>query len=84
MQISMILFVAVDDGIILSFKHFYTTKGGNDTNCLIVQHSNVIVNYGEVGPSSFPRLGLKVGDTVRAGQVIAFVGATQMLHFENV
>lgn len=75
--------IACDNGRILSFKHFYTTKSGNPTNCLIVQHSNVIVNYGEVGPSSFQRLGLKVGDAVKAGQIIGFVGATQMLHFET-
>lgn len=75
--------IACDDGKILSFSHFYTTKGGNPTNKLIVQHSNVIINYGEVGPSSLGRLNLKVGSPVMAGQVIGFVGATGMLHFET-
>ena len=74
--------IACDNGTILSFKHFYTTKTGKETYSLVVQHSNVIINYGEVGKSSFPRLNLHVGDTVRAGQVIGFVGPTQMLHFE--
>ncbi len=75
--------VACEDGVILDFKYFYTTKkGGNKTNCLIIKHRSVIINYGEVGPSSLGRLNLKINDPVSAGQTIGFVGATGMLHFE--
>jgi murein DD-endopeptidase MepM/ murein hydrolase activator NlpD len=76
--------VACEDGVILKFGYFYSTKKKKlPTNLLTIRHKNVIVNYGEVGPSSFLRLGLKVGDQVKAGQVIGFVGATGMLHFET-
>ena len=75
--------IACEDGIILAFKHFYTTGGGNATNSLIVQHPEVIVNYGEVGTSSLSRTNLRVGDRVKAGQTIGFIGATNMLHFET-
>lgn len=46
--------VAVDDGTIVSFYHFY-----NGTFALFVNHGNYVVNYGEVDRSSLEQFGLK-------------------------
>jgi lysozyme len=75
--------LACEDGAIVAFYHFYSR-----TNALLVQHdSGTVINYGEVDPSSLSRLGLEVGDRVKAGQQIAFVGrlasGNSMLHFET-
>lgn len=75
--------VACENGTIIRFDHFYDSGGGHPTNRLLIQHGNIVVNYGEVGPSSLRRTGKRVGDTVTAGEVIAYVGATGMLHFET-
>jgi murein DD-endopeptidase MepM/ murein hydrolase activator NlpD/3D (Asp-Asp-Asp) domain-containing protein/peptidoglycan hydrolase-like protein with peptidoglycan-binding domain len=76
--------VACEDGTIVGFSHFYNAKSGQPTNRLLVQHdSGVVVNYGEVTRDSLRRNGLAVGARVQAGQPIAFVGDTWMLHFET-
>ncbi|MGD8931928.1 MAG: M23 family metallopeptidase, partial [Chromatiales bacterium] len=78
--------VAIEDGRIVRFFPFCC--GENKTSwALLVQHANVVVNYGEVVPDSLSRHGLRVGSTVRAGQVIARVGrnpgGSSMIHFET-
>jgi murein DD-endopeptidase MepM/ murein hydrolase activator NlpD len=73
--------VACEDGTIVNFYHFYRS-----TYALLVEHSNIVVNYGEVHKDSLTANNLKVGDKVKAGQVIALVGkmySSSMLHFET-
>jgi murein DD-endopeptidase MepM/ murein hydrolase activator NlpD len=78
--------VAITDGRILAFYPF-CCGDTKTTNALIVDHGNVVVNYGEVAPDSLTRNGLRVGSTVRAGDVIAHVGVnpkgSSMIHFET-
>jgi murein DD-endopeptidase MepM/ murein hydrolase activator NlpD len=74
--------VACADGTIVFFDHF-TDSHGQPTNQLLVEHAGVVINYGEVAPNSNTTFGWKRGDNVAAGQRIARVGATRMLHFET-
>jgi murein DD-endopeptidase MepM/ murein hydrolase activator NlpD len=72
--------VACEAGVIINFYHFYRS-----TYALIVEHENVVINYGEVHKDSLKANELKRGDSVSAGQVIGFAGrmyASSMLHFE--
>lgn len=75
--------IACEDGTVLSFRRFYKAKSGQQTHRILVQHSRLVINYGEVTPDSFRRTGLKEGSAVRAGQVIGYVSDTDMLHFET-
>ena len=73
--------VACEDGVIKKFYHFY-----RGTYCLIVEHQDLVINYGEVAKDSMKKLGLKIGSAVKAGQKIGFVGKmfySSMLHFET-
>jgi hypothetical protein len=74
--------VACADGTIVSFYKFYNSKG-RDTFALIIAHRGVVINYGELAPSSLQEFGLKVGDAVKGGQTVGRIGATGMLHFET-
>lgn len=78
--------VAIEDGRIVNFYPFCCGET-KTTWALLVEHSQVVVNYGEVAPDSLRRVGLSRGDTVRAGQVIAYVGrnpgGSTMIHFET-
>jgi murein DD-endopeptidase MepM/ murein hydrolase activator NlpD len=74
--------VACADGTIKNFYKFYNSKG-RDTFALIVEHPGVVVNYGELAPDSLDENGLKIGNSVKAGQTIGRIGATGMLHFET-
>jgi murein DD-endopeptidase MepM/ murein hydrolase activator NlpD len=72
--------VACEDGVIIKFYGFYRS-----TFALIVEHENVVINYGEVHKDSLKANRLKVGDRVSAGQIIGFAGKmfrSSMLHFE--
>ncbi len=78
--------VAIEDGRIVRFFPFCC--GDNKTSwALLVQHAQVVVNYGEVAPDSLSRNGLSVGSNVTAGQVIGRVGrnpgGSTMIHFET-
>lgn len=75
--------IACEKGTVINFSFFYKAKSGQRTYKILVEHSGVVVNYGEVRPDSFTRTGLKVGSAVRAGQVIGYVSDTSMLHFET-
>jgi peptidoglycan hydrolase-like protein with peptidoglycan-binding domain len=75
--------VACEAGRIVAFGFFYQAKSGQRTFGLLVAHPGVVVNYGEVTADSLTRHGLAVGSEVRAGQPIAFVSDTNMLHFET-
>ncbi len=73
--------VACEDGTIVAFYHFYRS-----TYALLVEHNNLVINYGEVHEDSLKANHLKTGDRVKAGQVIGFVGkmyVLSMLHFET-
>ena len=52
---------------------------------LLVDHGNLVINYGEVDKDLAN--GLKIGDTVKAGQIIAYIGknpgGSSMLHLET-
>lgn len=75
--------VACEDGTIVGFGFFYKARSGQPTYQLLIEHSSVVVNYGEVTSDSLSRHGLQKGSRVKAGQPIAFVSDTQMLHFET-
>jgi murein DD-endopeptidase MepM/ murein hydrolase activator NlpD len=73
--------VACEDGTIVNFYHFYRS-----TYALLVEHKDVVINYGEVDKDSLKVNNLKVGDKVKAGQTIGLVGkmySSSMLHFET-
>ena len=75
--------IACDDGVIVQWKKFYTRANGEQCYKILIEHSNVTVNYGEVTSDSLSRLGLRVGDRIKAGQHIGFVSGTSMIHFET-
>ena len=73
--------VACEDGVIRNFYHFY-----RGTYCLIVEHQDLVINYGEIAKDSMKKMGLKIGSSVKAGQQIGSVGKmfySSMLHFET-
>jgi murein DD-endopeptidase MepM/ murein hydrolase activator NlpD len=73
--------VACEDGTIVNFYHFYRS-----TYALLVEHKEVVINYGEVDKDSLKVNNLKIGDKVKAGQAIGLVGkmySSSMLHFET-
>jgi murein L,D-transpeptidase YcbB/YkuD len=73
--------VAVADGTIANFYEFYA-----GSYALIVNHGAVTVNYSEVRADSLGANGLRVGDRVRAGQVmgaVAMLVESHMCHFET-
>ena len=74
--------VACEDGVIVNFHRFL-----GKTRALVVEHANVVINCGEVASNSLVRTGLKVGSSVKAGQIIGYVGllpkGSSMLHFET-
>jgi len=68
--------LAIDYGNVLKAGNFY-----NGTWAIEIRHSQFLARYGEVGPH--PEV--KVGDTVKPGQVIGYIGDqpnAQMLHLE--
>jgi murein DD-endopeptidase MepM/ murein hydrolase activator NlpD len=75
--------VACEDGTIVDYGFFYNAKSGQRTNKILIAHSHMVINYGEVAPDSFTRTGLKVGMRVTGGQLIGYVSDTGMLHFET-
>lgn len=76
--------VACEDGIIVGFHPFLKAKSDNQqTYALLIKHSTAVVNYGEVAPDSLDRNNLRIHMKVQAGQPIAIVGSTNMLHFET-
>ena len=66
---------AVADGTILDVYEFYY-----GSLAVVIDHGNFVVRYGEIRQLWE---GLKIGDFVRAGQKIARVSFTYMLHFEK-
>ncbi len=78
--------VAIADGRIVAFYPFCC--GDNKTTwALLVEHENVVINYGEVSPTSLSDNNLSIGNRVSRGQVIGKVGrnpgGSSMIHFET-
>jgi len=73
---------ACEDGRVTAFYKFYTSGAGEATFCLLIEHDDFVINYGEVKESAPSEYGWRVGSHVRAGQKIARVSSTGMLHFE--
>ena len=75
--------MAIADGRVIDYYYFYS-----GTYAVVVEHPEVdgmkIVRYGEVGSLAS---GVKVGDIVKRGQILANVGklscCSPMLHFEG-
>ncbi|WP_199084346.1 cell wall hydrolase [Bosea sp. ASV33] len=75
--------VACADGEIVNFFSFYTRPDGERTYALLVKHAGVVVNYGEVKPTAPQEFKWAIGSAVEAGQPIARVSGTRMIHFET-
>ena len=76
--------VACAPGKIVAFYSFYKRPTtGEDTFALFIAHDGVVINYGEVKKDARQEFGWKIGDTVTAGQRIARVSGTNMIHFET-
>ncbi|MGO7919436.1 peptidoglycan DD-metalloendopeptidase family protein [Rhizobium ruizarguesonis] len=76
--------VACADGRIVNFYRFYRRPSTlEETYALFVKHGNLVINYGEVKAGSSQRYGWNVGSLVSAGQKIARVSGTAMIHFET-
>jgi spore germination cell wall hydrolase CwlJ-like protein len=76
--------VACAPGKIVAFYSFYRRPTtGEDTFALFVAHDGVVINYGEVRRSAREEFGWKIGSDVTAGQPIARVSGTDMIHFET-
>lgn len=75
--------VAIQKGIIIKFSPFCCGKH-KTTWALIVDHGDIVINYGEVD-KNLPT-GMGVGTKIEPGQIIAYVGknpkGSSMLHFE--
>jgi hypothetical protein len=78
--------VAVEGGTVVGFFQF-CCKPRFTSYALLVEHPDVVVNYGEVAPDSLRRAGLAIGSSVHAGQIIGYIGknpgGSSMLHFET-
>jgi spore germination cell wall hydrolase CwlJ-like protein len=75
--------LACADGKIVNFYRFYKSAAGENTFALFVEHDGVVVNYGEVKANAPAEFGWKIGDRVQAGDRIARVSSTNMIHFET-
>ena len=75
--------VACEDGKIVSYYGFYMTSAGEQSYALFIEHEDFVINYGEVKPGAQGEFGWKVGDMVKAGDVVARVSTTNMIHFET-
>lgn len=79
--------IACEKGKIVNF-HPYCCEPNYKTWALLVEHSGVVINYGEVAPDSLKKLKLIKGKSiVEAGAIIGYVGKNPsgktMLHFET-
>lgn len=75
--------IAVEDGAVIGFYPFLRARTGEMSYALLVAHEGYVANYGEVREDSMRAHNLAIGTRVRAGQRIATVSDTSMLHFET-
>jgi murein DD-endopeptidase MepM/ murein hydrolase activator NlpD len=72
------LIAASEAGVIVNHHNFLPP-----TQALLVQcDSGLVVNYGEIRDESWREFGLDIGSRISAGDAIARIGNTAMLHFE--
>lgn len=70
--------IACEPGVIIRHHAFY-----KETKALLIKcDSGLVINYGEVKDKSWEEFEVDIGDFVVAGQSIARVGQSNMLHFE--
>ena len=75
--------VAVEDGVVVHIEGFTGPNADdpspwwNDTQAILVEGRSGIVNYGEVTPR------VKVGDVIKAGQVIAVIDTAVLKRFKG-
>lgn len=74
---------ACEDGVIVAFYPFYRSKTGQMTYALLVEMADFVINFGQVRGDSRTKFKWRVGDKISAGQEIAWIGDTGMLHFET-
>lgn len=67
---------AVDAGQIKKIRYFY-----EGTDEIVIRHTNFVVRYGEVERNKVPE-NISENQWVKPGQLIGWVGALGMLHFE--
>jgi murein DD-endopeptidase MepM/ murein hydrolase activator NlpD len=77
--------VATERGRIVSIdEDWYDAASGAATGAVLVEtDTGIVINYGEVEPGSTKARGLNVGSVVERGDVLALVGATNMVHLET-
>ncbi|HYD73228.1 MAG TPA: M23 family metallopeptidase [Candidatus Binatia bacterium] len=75
--------IAIEDGTVIGFYPFLRARTGEMSYALLVAHDGYVANYGEVSENSMRVHDLEIGSAVRAGQRIATVSDTSMLHFET-
>lgn len=74
---------AIADGVIVAGQGW----AGPNAKAFLIDHGPFVALYGAVVPNGLAQHGLKVGDSVQAGQVISrigtYPGGSTMLHFET-
>ena len=75
--------LACADGTIVNYYNFYRSSRGEMSCALFIEHDGVVINYGEVKQNAPAEFGWKIGSPVKAGQRIARVSSTDMIHFET-
>src|SRR5690606_965828 len=65
--------VACADGRVVAFYKFYRTNSGEQSYALLLDHGDLVVNYGEVKGDGPNRYGWSIGSHVKGGQKIARV-----------
>lgn len=75
--------VSITPGTIRGFHKFYKTNSGELSFALLVEHNGIVVNYGEVKQDAPKRYNWSVGSSIAAGQKIAQVSSTNMIHLET-
>ena len=75
--------IACAPGEVVSYYKFYKTSTGEQSYALFVAHDGVVINYGEVKANADQEFGWKINGKVTAGQKIAKVSSTKMIHFET-
>lgn len=77
--------VATEAGrIVLIDESWYDAASGEPTGVVLVAtDTGIVLAYGETEPGSTRALDLDEGSRVEQGQLIARVGATNMVHFET-
>ena len=74
--------IACAAGRIINYYPFYKTSTGEESYALFLEHNGAVINYGEVKKGADREFRWATGDQVAAGQKIARVSSTNMIHLE--